>query len=84
MGFPFAEYSIALISFFALTRFVTEKMKIHLRFGNFWIHHWIIGAVVMGVLYALNIDYPWVWGALTGVCLEGLRRKNWSIRDVDK
>jgi len=25
------------------------------------------------------VDEPWVWGAVTGVALEGLRRDQWSI-----
>jgi hypothetical protein len=32
------------------------------------------------VLY-LEIDEPYIWGGLTGVALEGLPRKNWSIRN---
>jgi hypothetical protein len=35
----------------------------------------------MGVLMLLEISEPYVWGALTGVALEGLPRKNWSIRN---
>ena len=38
----------------------------------------------MIVIYAMNIDNPIIWGCLTGVALEGLRRKNWSIKDSKK
>ncbi len=38
----------------------------------------------MSVIYVMGIDNPIIWGCLTGVALEGLRRKNWSIRDTRK
>jgi hypothetical protein len=38
----------------------------------------------MAVVYLMEIESPIIWGALTGVALEGLRRKNWSIRDSKK
>jgi hypothetical protein len=31
-------------------------------------------------LFFFELDYPILWGILTGVSLEGLGRKNWSIR----
>ena len=31
-------------------------------------------------LFYFQIDEPLLWGALTGTALEGLGRKNWSIR----
>jgi len=38
----------------------------------------------MSVVYLMDMENPIIWGALTGVALEGLRRKNWSIRDPKK
>jgi hypothetical protein len=76
----FAQYSLALIITFALVRFVTENTKFHLRAKGLWVHHWILAAVAMAVVYLMEIESPIIWGALTGVALEGLRRKNWSIR----
>ena len=49
-----------------------------------WVHHWIIAALLMGVFYWFAISEPWVWGGLTGAAIEGLTRKNWSIRDSKK
>jgi hypothetical protein len=43
-----------------------------------------LAAVAMAVVYIMEIDDPIIWGSLTGVALEGLRRKNWSIRDSKK
>ena len=80
----FAQYSLALIITFALVRFVTENTKFHLRAKGLCVHHWILAAVAMAVVYLMEIENPIVWGALTGVALEGLRRKNWSIRDSKK
>ncbi|MBT4981473.1 MAG: hypothetical protein HOM47_00305 [Euryarchaeota archaeon] len=50
-----------------------------------WLHHWIIAFITMGLLLWQKIDSPWIWGILTGIALEGLGRKNWSImRDSKK
>ena len=82
----FAYYSISSVSYthlgFAFARYVTENIKIHLKFKGLWIHHWILATLAMGVILLLEISEPYVWGALTGVALEGLPRKNWSIRNV--
>ncbi len=75
----FAQYSLALICCFAITRWFTENVKFHVRNNKFWLHHWIVASVIMAVLFFMQIDYPWIWGGLTGVAIEGLARKNWSI-----
>jgi len=80
----FAQYSLALIIAFAIVRFITENTTFHLRAKGLWVHHWILAAVAMAVVYIMDIDDPIIWGSLTGVALEGLRRKNWSIRDSKK
>jgi hypothetical protein len=33
----------------------------------------------MLVMFSLEVEAAWLWGALTGVALEGLRRDNWSL-----
>ena len=43
----YAYYSIALISGFVLTRWVTENFKFHVRNKSIWLHHWIIAAIAM-------------------------------------
>ncbi len=77
----FAHYSISLILGFVVARFVTENTKIHLKFKGLWIHHWILATLAMVVVLYLEISEPYIWGGLTGVALEGLPRKNWSIRN---
>ncbi|MBA4694991.1 MAG: hypothetical protein H2066_03975 [Candidatus Poseidoniales archaeon] len=75
----FAYYSLSVILAYSFTRWVTENIKFHLRNNRFWLHHWILSALAMIVLLYFRIDSPFIWGALTGVALEGLGRKNWSI-----
>tara|TARA_B100000768_G_C11142075_1_gene316522 strand:+ start:323 stop:571 length:249 start_codon:yes stop_codon:yes gene_type:complete len=77
----FAIYSVALIVGYALARYITEQTSFHIRLKGIWLHHWILAALTMAVLYALDIRNAEVWGLLTGVALEGLSRKNWSIQD---
>ncbi len=75
----FAYYSLAIIAAFAFTRWVTENFKFHVRSNSVWLHHWIIATIVMIILLAMKIESEIAWGILTGVALEGLGRKNWSI-----
>jgi len=75
----FAFYSIALICGFAITRWITENLKFHARNKSIWLHHWILAFLVMVILLWLKVESPTIWGILTGVALEGLGRKNWSI-----
>ena len=74
-----AWYSTAMIASFAGARWFTENIKFHLRSRRFWLHHWFLAFLAMSVLIALDVQQPWVWGALTGVALEGLRRDQWSL-----
>ena len=80
----FAYYSIALVLSFALVRYITENTSFHLKFKGLWIHHWIIATLAMVIMLYFTVDQPYVWGALTGVALEGLPRKNWSIKNNKK
>jgi len=75
----FAFYSIALICGFAITRWITGNLKFHARNKSIWLHHWILAFLAMGILLWLKVESPSIWGILTGVALEGLGRKNWSI-----
>ena len=75
----FAWYSICLVLAFAFTRWFTEHFKIHIRSERLWLHHWIMASIAMIGLLVTSIDSVFVWGALTGIALEGLGRKNWSF-----
>jgi len=76
----YAWYSLALIVSFAIMRWLTENIKFHIRNEKLWVHHWILAAAAMIPMWWFKVDDPWIWGALTGIALEGLRRKNWSIK----
>ncbi len=75
----FAWYSVALIASFTGARWFTENIKFHLRNKRFWHHHWFLAFIAMGVLVAADVQQAWIWGALTGIALEGLRRDQWSL-----
>jgi hypothetical protein len=76
----FAVYSVGIILGFSVIRWLTENIKFHIRNNVVWVHHWILAFVAMIALFFFEIGYPFLWGTLTGVALEGLGRKNWSIR----
>ena len=76
----FAIYSIGLLLGYVIARFVTEQTKIHIRVKGLWLHHWILATLLMIGLFLFKVYNTEVWGLLTGVALEGLSRKNWSIR----
>ena len=75
----FALYSIFLILGFASTRWITENFKLHVRTDSIWLHHWVIAAILRGILAYFQVESEIVWGYLTGVSIEGLGRKNWSL-----
>ncbi|DAC51026.1 MAG TPA: hypothetical protein D7H87_02700 [Candidatus Poseidoniales archaeon] len=73
-------YSLGIVLGFSIVRWFTETIKFHVRTNRLWLHHWIIALIVMLPLFYFELDYPLIWGGLTGAALEGLGRKNWSIR----
>ena len=76
----FGLFSLGIVLGFSIVRWLTENIKFHIRTESIWLHHWIIAFLVMIPLLYFQIDEPLVWGGLTGAALEGLGRKNWSIR----
>jgi|TARA_B100000035_G_scaffold172633_1_gene147326 hypothetical protein len=76
----FGLFSLGIVLGFSIVRWLTENIKFHIRTKSIWLHHWIIAFLVMIPLLYFQIDEPLVWGGLTGAALEGLGRKNWSIR----
>ena len=76
----FAIYSVGIILGFSVIRWLTENIKFHIRNNTVWVHHWILAFVAMIALFFFEIEYPFLLGILTGIALEGLGRKNWSIR----
>jgi len=76
----FGLFSLGIVLGFSIVRWLTENIKFHIRTKSIWLHHWIIAFLVMIPLLYFQIDEPLLWGGLTGAALEGLGRKNWSIR----
>ena len=76
----FGLFSLGIVLGFSIVRWLTENIKFHIRTKSIWLHHWIIAFLLMIPLLYFQIDEPLVWGGLTGAALEGLGRKNWSIR----
>ena len=76
----FGLFSLGIVLGFSIVRWLTENIKFHIRTKSIWLHHWIIAFLVMIPLLYFQIDEPLIWGGLTGAALEGLGRKNWSIR----
>ena len=76
----FAHYTLALIAGFVFAKWFVENVNFHLRTKKVWLHHWILAALAMSFLYFFKIFTPAIWGALCGIALEGLVRKNWSLR----
>ena len=75
-----AQYTLAVVVGFVLAKWFVENVKFHLRTKRWWIHHWFLAAASMTILYLLEIFTPLLWGGLCGVALEGLMRKNWSLK----
>ena len=75
----FAYYSLSIIAAFVFTRWVTENFKFHVRNESIWLHHWIIAAFIMVVMLVMKFESEIAWGLVTGIALEGLGRKSWSI-----
>jgi hypothetical protein len=76
----FGLYSLGIVVGFAIVRWATENTKFHIRTNSIWLHHWIIAFLVMVPMFYFQIESPLLWGGMTGMALEGLGRKNWSIR----
>ena len=76
----FGLYALGLVASYAIVRWTTKNIKFHIRTKTFWLHHWILAFLAMVPMFYFAIDSPLAWGAMTGVALEGLGRKNWSIR----
>lgn len=72
------EYSIGLILGYSIAKYLTPKVP-SIIVGKYHIHHWIWSLVILLVL--LNTEtFDGLNGFVTGICLEGLSYKNWSIK----
>ena len=71
-------FSISLIAGFAIAKYLTGKTP-QIKIYIFHIHHWIWATAILIFLFFWDQTQVWMIGIVTGVALEGLGRKNWSI-----
>jgi hypothetical protein len=75
------EYSIGLVSGYAIAKYLTPKVS-SIIIGKYHIHHWIWSFAILLIL--LNVEtFDGLIGFATGICLEGLSYKNWSIKSKE-
>lgn len=73
------EYSLALIIGYVLAKWITPYSP-KLITKKYHIHHWMWGFSILCILLIFNIKDNISIGFLTGIILEGLSYKNWTIR----
>ncbi len=70
-------YSVGLIVGYASAKYLTPRMP-RLKTKRFHLHHWIWASCLLAGAY--YVDAPdAIYGILTGVALQGLSYRNWSI-----
>ena len=71
------EYSIGLILGYSIAKYLTPRVS-SIIVGKYHIHHWIWSFVILLILLNVAVSDELI-GLITGICLEGLSYKNWSI-----
>ena len=71
------EYSIGLILGYSIAKYFTPRVS-SIIVGKYHIHHWIWSFVILLILLNVAVSDELI-GLITGICLEGLSYKNWSI-----
>ena len=75
------EYSIGLILGYSIAKYLTPRVS-SIIIGKYHIHHWIWSFAILLIL--LNVEtFDGLIGFATGICLEGLSYKNWSIKSKE-
>jgi hypothetical protein len=72
------KYSLALIAGYAGSKWITPKCP-SLKTKSLHIHHWIWGSIILISFLILDWNNDVSNGLLTGIVLQGLSYKNWSI-----
>ena len=71
------EYSIGLVLGYSIAKYLTPRVS-SIIVGKYHIHHWIWSFVTLLILSNVGA-FDGLVGLITGICLEGLSYKNWSI-----
>jgi hypothetical protein len=72
-------YSIGLIGGYASAKLLTPLFP-SIKTEKIHIHHWIWSSLILIILYISGYTNNVSIGLLTGIALQGLSYKNWSIR----
>ena len=72
------DYSIGLVSGYSFAKALTPAAP-RLKTKNYHIHHWMWASALLITIYFSNIESEILTGVFTGVALQGLSYKNWSL-----
>jgi len=73
------EYSLGLVIGYAFAKGLTPIAP-KLLTKKLHIHHWIWATALLIICHYLKLDnHNLIIGALTGIALQGLSYKNWSL-----
>ena len=78
-------YSLGLVIGYGIAKWVTPLMP-SLVYSKYHLHHWIWATTLLSIMLLLGDRintanwYDSVCGVITGIALQGLSYKNWSIK----
>ena len=72
------EYSLGLIIGYSLAKALTPFAP-RLRTEKYHIHHWMWATILLSLLFLAGLESDILIGIVTGIALEGLSYKNWSL-----
>ena len=71
-------FSISLIGGIVLAKWATPLIP-SIKNELFHIHHWMWATALILILYGFDVEHPVAYGIVTGLAVQGLSYKNWSI-----
>ena len=77
------NYSLSLIFGYAIAKGLTPLLPA-IKTKRLHIHHWIWSSITLITLYLIDFDNDIGVGFLTGIALQGLSYKNWSLVKVSQ
>ena len=72
------DYSVGLVSGYSFAKGLTPFAP-RLKTKKYHIHHWMWASALLLMFYFFNIESELLTGIFTGVALQGLSYKNWSL-----
>lgn len=73
------EYSLGLVTGYVVAKVLTPYSP-SLLTAKYHIHHWIWATLILVIMMYVGLDTDSLIGIITGVALQGLSYKNWSIK----